>query len=542
MFGDRGDYELDLGGQPFAPQGPADALAAGVVYAPADRRGEGLAEPHSIRENVALPHVGAWAGAGLLARAREAQAVDRAARAIGVRAPDWETPVGMLSGGNQQKVVFARWSLQAARVLVLDEPTQGVDVATKQELYRLIRDRAAAGAAVVVVSSDLVELIGLSDRIVVFADGRPVAEVAAAEASEASLLSLAVTGARRHGPDTAQGAARSFLGRYGPAVLLLALVALIAAVTAASTDYFLTPRNLGALAGQTAPLLFAALGQMAVILLGGIDLTVGPVISLVTTIASYLLAPDAPVPVAVGVAACLGAGLAVGLLNAAVIVLFRIPDLVATLGTFSVVQGIALILRPAPGGSIDPEVAAAITERIGRLPLAFLAAVAVFLVAEALLVRGRLGARLYTLGGSAEAAAVAGIDGARLRALVYLFSGLMAAVAGLMIAARIGSGDPQAGATFTLASVTAVVVGGTPVFGGMGTAAGTFLGAVLVVLIQNVLNQFQVTAYWQYVWTGLLTIAAVVGYGLRSPAERRAMAERARRVIHRVRAEEGGKP
>ena len=544
LFGDSSvAYDMEVGGAPFQPRGPADALAASVVYVPADRRGEGLSESHGIRENIALPFVGEWATTGFLATGREATEVDRAARAIGVKAPDWETPLQALSGGNQQKVVFARWGLQSADVLVFDEPTQGVDVATKLELYRLIRDRATAGAAVAVISSDLVELIGLSDRIMVFSDGRPVAEVDAATATEAGLLSLAVTGGRRNeGRDTvAKDARRAQFGRYGPAALLLLLVAAIFTVTAANTDFFLTPRNLGALAGQAAPLLFAALGQMAVILLGGIDLTVGPIISLVTTIASYLLAADAPVPAAVGIAACLGAGLAVGALNAAVIVVFRIPDLVATLGTFSVVQGVALMVRPSPGGTLAPEIAAAITERIGRLPLAFIAVVLVFLLAEAILSRGRLGARLYALGGSAEAAAVAGIRGDRLRAMAYMFSGFMAAVAGLIIAARIGSGDPQAGSTFTLASVTAVVVGGTSVFGGVGTAAGTFLGAILVVLIQNVLNQFQVSAYWQYIWTGLLTIAAVAGHGLRSPDRRRAMAARARAVFRVTQGRKRGK-
>ena len=534
LFGDTSvAYDIEVGSARFQPRGPADALAASVVYVPADRRGEGLSESHGIRENIALPLVDRWATTGLLATGREATEVDKAARAIGVKAPDWETPLSSLSGGNQQKVVFARWGLQAADVLVFDEPTQGVDVATKLELYRLIRDRATAGAAVAVISSDLIELIGLSDRIMVFSDGRPVREVDAATATEAGILSLAVTGGRRNEScdSVAKGARRAQFGRYGPTALLLLLVAAIFTLTAANTDFFLTPRNLGSLAGQAAPLLFAALGQMAVILLGGIDLTVGPIISLVTTIASYLLAPDALVPAAVGIAACLGAGLAVGALNAAVIVVFRVPDLVATLGTFSVVQGLALMVRPSPGGTLDPEIAAAITERIGRLPLAFIAVLLVFLLAEAILARGRLGARLYALGGSAEAAAVAGIRGDRLRAMAYMFSGFMAAVAGLIIAARIGSGDPQAGSAFTLASVTAVVAGGTSVFGGVGTAAGTFLGAILVVLIQNVLNQFQVSAYWQYIWTGLLTIAAVAGHGLRSSDRRRAMTARARAVF-----------
>ena len=138
-----------------------------------------------------------------------------------------------------------------------------------------------------------------------------------------------------------------------------------------------------------------------------------------------------------------------------------------------------------------------------------------YAVAELLLSRGRIGARLYATGSRVEAAFAAGLDIARIRVTAYLFCGLMAALAGLLVAAEIGSGDPQAGAPFTLTSITAVVVGGTSIFGGSGTALGTLLGAVLVILLQNVLGQLQVNAYAQYVWTGVITLGAVALYARR---------------------------
>ena len=171
--------------------------------------------------------------------------------------------------------------------------------------------------------------------------------------------------------------------------------------------------------------------------------------------------------------------------------------------------------------------------RLGMVPVAFAFALVLYVVAEMLLLRGRLGARFYATGGNVASARAAGITTDRLRAGAYLFSGLMAAVAGLIIAARIGSGDPQAGTTFTLSTVTAVVVGGTLIFGGVGTAVGTMLGAVLIILMQNVLNQLYVSAYWQYVWTGLLTLVAVGFHGLRTPERRAAMGAAARRLVVR---------
>ncbi|MCU0831403.1 MAG: ATP-binding cassette domain-containing protein [Rhizobiaceae bacterium] len=526
-------------GETVRPDGPADALKCGIIYVPADRRRESLFMVHDIASNIALPHVSGWSRLGVVDQARTAQAVDAEARRLAVRAPDWETGVSTLSGGNQQKVVFARWFIAEARLYVFDEPTQGVDVATKAELYRLIRARAEAGAAVIVISSDLVELIGLTDRIIVFNDGQPVADLESADATEAGVIAAAVA-ARSDAPGAltpaalsarASGWASLLAGRHAPALILAAIILMLASAAALLTPFFLTPRNFASMAGQIAPLAIASLGQMAVILLGGIDLTTGPVISLVTTIASHLITPGSVWPPVLAAALCIACGAAVGLFNALLIVRLRIPDLVATLGTFSVVQGLALIVRPSPGGTLDPAFAGAVLYRIWMVPVAFIAAVALFILFEALLARGRIGARLYATGSSADAAMVTGIRTGRVKALAYVFSGTMAALAGLIIAARIGSGDPQAGATFTLASVTAVVAGGTSVFGGSGTAGGTVLGATLIILVQNVLNQFQVSAYWQYVWTGVLTLIAVGFHGLRSPGQRARMMLHLRRLF-----------
>jgi ribose transport system ATP-binding protein len=529
---------IALGGRAYGPSTPAQAIAGGLVYVPADRRREGLFLPHGVRENVALPHVSRWARASLIKGAAEHDAVKRETAALEVRTPSLEQPVGLLSGGNQQKVVFARWFLAAPEVYVFDEPTQGVDVATKLDLYRLIRELSARGAGVIVVSSDVLELIGLTDRILVFSRGAVVDEVPSSQASEERIVGSAVKSTAIRTAAASGGTARAGrLRRYGPPLLLAALALLIVTITALQTPFFMTPRNFSSIATQMAPLALAALGQMAVILLGGIDLSVGPVISLVTALASFLITTESGLPFWAGAGLCMAAGGAVGLLNGFLVVRLRIPDLVATLSTFSMVQGLALILRPSPGGSIDPAFTSFILQRLGYLPLVFAATMILYAVAEALLLRGRIGARLYAVGSSEEAARVVGLPIGMVRCLAYVFSGLMAALAGLVIASRIGSGDPQAGSTFALASITAVVVGGTSVFGGVGTAVGTFLGALLIILIQNALNQLHVSAYWQYVWTGALTLVAVGLHALRSRESRALIMARARELL----AGRGGK-
>lgn len=513
---------------------PGDAIQAGVVYVPADRRAESIFAPHSIRRNVAAPHLPSWSRFGILNHSLEQNAVNDVVSRFQVRTPSLEQPIGFLSGGNQQKVVIGRWILAQPKLYIFDEPTQGVDVATKLELYRVIRQLAEQGAAVILLSSDLLELIGLSDRILVIAHGSIVDRVAAVDATEERIIGSAVIrgpkdnlsrarpvngSAPTHRPGKRLGIGQVLWRRYAGTILLLCLLLLVSAYTATQSRYFLTERNMGNLAIEVVPLALVAIGQMAVVLLGGVDLSVGPAMSLTTALASYVIVND-HAEVA-GVILCLVAGLLIGALNSFLILSLRIPDLISTLATYSLVMGLALIVRPSPGGNVSETFSDLLTMRIGWLPVAGAVVLLISVLGELCLVRSKIGVRLYATGSRPEAAFVAGTPVGRVRLLAYLFSGLMAAVAGLVIAARIGSGDPQAGTQFTLSSIAAVVVGGTSVFGGRGTVVGTFLGAILLVLLQDALNQLHVTAYYQYIWTGALLLVAVALYSINEFLKRR---------------------
>ena len=516
---------IRLHGRPIAPADPAEAIRAGIVYLPSDRRGEGMFLPHSIAQNIALPHVKDWSHLGVLDLRRERRLVDEQIDGLRIRTPGRLQPVGLLSGGNQQKVAFARWLFSDPKVLIFDEPTQGVDVGSKLEIYGLIRSLAARGIAVMLVSSDLLELIGMSDRILVVADGRLVDEVSGPDASEARIVGSAVTsspalpasiGHAEPIQERMVTSAGRLAARYGATLMLLVITAALCIFAATATPFFWTPRNLSSLAIQTAPLIVVALGQFTVVLLGGIDLSVGPTISTTTAIASFLVVTDPPLGMAGGIAITLLAGLSIGVLNGVLIERLRLPDLVTTLATFSAISGVALIIRPAPGGLLDADIADALLARIAGVPVAFAAALVLALLFEVMLLRGRIGLRLLATGSDQEAAFVAGIATGRVRFVAYVFCAVMATLAGLLVAARIGSGDPQAGTNFTLLSVTAVVLGGTSVFGGKGTATGVLIAAVLLMSVQNAMNHLHVSAYWQYVLTGALTLFAVAFYAARS--------------------------
>jgi len=186
-----------LAGVAFAPRSPAAAIRAGVVLVPEDRAGQGLVLRHGVRANVALPLLRRFrwfARLPLPAPAREREFALSLRARVRARFADPEQPVGRLSGGNQQKLLLGRWLAQRNQVYLLDEPTRGIDVAAKAELHARIRELAAEGAAVLLATSDMQELLALSDRILVLRAGRVVADLAAADTSARAVLEASYGG------------------------------------------------------------------------------------------------------------------------------------------------------------------------------------------------------------------------------------------------------------------------------------------------------------------------------------------------------------
>lgn len=180
-----------VAGQALPPSSPQAALAAGLVLVPEDRKRHGLFLERPVRENLTLAALGWLARWGWISHRRERDLAQQLVAGLGIRTAGVEQPVAALSGGNQQKVILARWLALKPRVLLLDEPTRGIDVGAKAEIYRLINRLAAEGMAVLMASSDLPELLGMCDRILVMRQGRIAAEFAGASATQEGIMRAA---------------------------------------------------------------------------------------------------------------------------------------------------------------------------------------------------------------------------------------------------------------------------------------------------------------------------------------------------------------
>jgi ribose transport system ATP-binding protein len=182
---------MRLEGQPYGPRSPAEAVTRGVAYLTEDRARDGLVLTDTIRDNVSLASLRRFGRWGLLDRKAQEEAVKTKVRELGVRPPQPSQVVDRLSGGNQQKVMLAKWLLTEAKVLILDEPTRGVDVATKVDIYRRTAALAERGVGILLISSELPEILGMSERILVMRGGRMVGEFDRARATEEALLASA---------------------------------------------------------------------------------------------------------------------------------------------------------------------------------------------------------------------------------------------------------------------------------------------------------------------------------------------------------------
>ena len=206
LLGTTGEVLID--GRPVAITGPhvAKGREIGMALIPEDRKTEGLMLPMSVRDNLSFAALDTLSGWGVIDKAAERDAVARIVRLLGVRTDGTDMPAGSLSGGNQQKLVIGKWLMMAPRILLLNDPTRGIDVGTKQEMYQLLRQLADAGAAVLFYSTDYDELVGCCDRVLVMYDGAIRRELIGAEITERALVSSALNigaEARKSGPPQA---------------------------------------------------------------------------------------------------------------------------------------------------------------------------------------------------------------------------------------------------------------------------------------------------------------------------------------------------
>jgi rhamnose transport system ATP-binding protein len=537
---ERGEIRLD--GRLVDPRSPRKAMKLGISLLPEDRHQQGLVLPFSIRANATLPILRTLANRfGLVDRHKESKIATEFSQRMHVVATGVEQITSNLSGGNQQKVLLAKWLIPAPRVLILDEPTRGVDVGAIAEIHRIVSHLAAQGMAIILISDDAQEVIGMADRILVFRGGRVVSEVPRDSFNREAIqlaAAHAVRGAERVAPAsdelldiqkqppaeraTASGVLEK-LFRIRELCLILALLVICAGVTARE-HRFLQPSNLEQVALSAILVGIVALGEALVIIARQIDLSIGAMVAMSAfTSADWLEShPQSSILLILLLGCAVGLGL--GLFNALLVAILRIPAIVATLGTLAIYRGGVIVL--AGGRQIS---ATSLPDNYGDIARMHLAGVPllVWLAAVLTLVLGlaarftQTGRNLYALGSNPEGARLAGISEPKHVAVVFVLSGLLSGLVGVLWGSRFGTVDAILAPDLQLQAISAVVVGGVSIFGGSGSVYGAAIGAVIFAVLQNGVQLLGINQFWLQAVIGAAILATVLFYSrLAQRAER----------------------
>jgi ribose transport system permease protein len=533
---------------------------------PQDRQTQGLLLPMSIEDNLVLAASPDLSRFGLVDRAREQAATNDIVAKLRILANNLSAPVRTLSGGNQQKVVIGKWLLKQPRILLLNDPTRGIDVGTKQELYRLMRELAGTGLGILFYSTDYEELIGMCDRVLVCYGGRLIRELSGPDLNEHNLITTSLNlsenndskGSPPSDPWSAASLARPkgsppleptqsapptapanttdgttpttsssepfasirvhsrshswsrFWKRNAGPLLSFLVFAVMFILFASQQANGLSTNVLTSVSNKGVVLAYVAMAQTLVILTGGFDLSIGMVMTMTSCLSSVIL-NGSPVQTALAALAILASGLVAGTINATIVVIGRIQPIIATLATGAIYYGIALLLRPTPGGEVNEDLSNALTYDVFGIPSTFLLLVGTILFVWWPFRNLVIGRNCYAVGSSERAAYMSGLAIGRARFAAYALAGLLAACGGLLLSLISLSGEASSsqGGFYTLNSIAAVAIGGTSLFGGSGGFIGSICGALVLRIISDLLFVFNAPALWQPLFQGLILLGAV---------------------------------
>ena len=504
-------------------------LLSEAALMPADRQHEGVMMRMSVRENAAVAALKKFKNGLFLSRKKEDEAVNQVFQSLSVKTPSNEALVSALSGGNQQKVVMSRALLSDPLIVLADEPTQGVDVGARAELYQILRDVSKSGIPVIISSSDAKELEGLCDTVYVLSRGHVVSELRGDAITEENMISAAVTSTtqvvdlrkaeeeekKRKRNSFSAKAWRFARGDYAPSALLLLVMLGLGAYILSTNDKYLNAFNISSMLLLATALGFIALGQTIALLTGGLDLSVGPLAGLLVVVISFFATDGFTVgSLLLGFLAMMAVSMAVGFVNGSLIRFVRFTAVAATLGTYIALQGFSFVLRDAPDGFINIDITAAITYKLGPIPVAFIALVIAAVLMEWLLRSRPWGWRLRAVGSEEEAARRVGVPTNRTVIVGYMLTSFFTFFGAIMLMAQLGIGDPSQGIGYTLSSITAVVLGGTSLLGGRGSFIGTLFGSLLLIQVLNATVFLGLDQTWQYILQGLLILIAAIVYSV----------------------------
>ena len=466
-----------------------------VAYIAGDRKKEGIFPLWSIFDNLIISKAAESPLFKKIDKKKMDGTVDKWYSGLKIKSDGAEALITSLSGGNQQKVLIARAMALEADIILLDDPTRGVDVATKNQLYHVFQEAASAGKLIVWRTSEDAEL-HYCTRLLVMNSGRIAAEFTSGEVGHEDILKAAFDHKSEKQATLSHGRKRGLPLYFFSGLTMVILYVACGLMSPAVFSKF----GIELLAVGFAPFIFAALAQTFIIGLGHIDLSVGAFMGFINVICATILFSNT----ALGLLVLIGALLIYSLMGFMVYVR-KIPSIIMTLGMSFVWMGVALFIQEIPGGQTPAWLVSVI-----NFDSSFIQGVLIWLVIAICLAifiyRTRYGTVLRGFGNNENAVVASGWSAGAAYFCVYLLSGFFAMLGGISFATITGASDMNASSTFTMLTVAAVIIGGGYFSGGVVTHLGTVFGAVSLTMVSVLLGLFDISTDYTATIQGLVLL------------------------------------
>ena len=478
------------------------SVKGSVSYISGDRAREGIFHLWDIFDNILVSSLKRIVSGPFLNRKKSETLARFWYDKLKFRAEGIYSPIMSLSGGNQQKALIARGIASGADTLILNDPTAGVDIETKQEIYNLLEEVKSEGRAVIFYSTEDAEM-EICDRVYILRDGAITGELKGSDITEPNIVKASFREAQKKERPKETSRMRSFLASR--ALLPLCTMAALFCVNAAFNPNILSYNSIRMLTGAAVPLVFAGLGQMFIVGVGDIDMGNGYSIGLVNVLVAVVLTGN-PLYGAISLLLFIAAYILMGLL----IELRKIPAIVVTLGAQFIWLGIALVLSPVPGGSCPEWLRRMYRFKLAVFPMPVIICAAAALCCYLILFRTKYGIILRGIGNNPQSVTRSGWSFLAAKMTGYALAGAMVVLSGMSFTAVSLGADANAAGSYCMLSIATVVLGGCEFSGGIMEPAGVVAGSLAMSLITTMLTFMRIGSNYQTAVLGIILILVLV--------------------------------
>lgn len=486
--------------------GPID-LNTKVAYISGDRQEEGIFPLWDIADNINVSSLNKICRKGIVISKRFRELAQKWYDKFSFTAEGINADITSLSGGNQQKTLIARGLATEADLILLNDPTCGVDVQTKGEIYRLLSEAKKQNKAVIWNSTEDYEM-EQCDTVYVMHEGEISKKLTGSEVSVNNIIRASFTEQLKENADVKEekkqgpGLLRKVVS-HG-AFLAIATLLIIFTINASLRPNILSYNGIRLLFSSAVPLIFIAIGQMFIVISGGIDMGNMMALALVNAITAYMLASDPALSVLLYAAIIIGYALL-----GSIIYFTGIPAIIVTLGASYIWQGFALFVAPIPGGSCPVWLRAFFTFKFPLIPMPILLAIVAAAISFWIVKKSKYGMVINGLGNNPAAVSRAGWSKLRATMVVYALSGFFVVLAGLMLTAVANSADVTSTASYQMLSIATIIMGGCEFTGGISEPVGVVAGALAISIISALLTFIGIDSNFQSAVTGVILIVSL---------------------------------